>query len=98
MALAASLRDGYIDEPILVVDPEVTVKFNDPPRADADMAVNSVYWAIGKQTYIASGPVRVQPIAGMGAATQRAIQWSFVLGLPALVLAVGVWVLVVRRL
>jgi len=98
LGMGASLSDGYMDQRIPQMAPDKTITFLDPPRANADLVINSVYWLIGRQRFIAKGPAQVQPIAMMSDLTRRSLWVLCVVGLPLVVLAAGVIVLVVRRM
>ena len=50
-----------------------------------------------QKRYIAAGPALIKPVANMGKTTLRVIQVLSLVGLPLLVLAAGVVVMVVRR-
>lgn len=95
MGTAAGLVDGYLDEPVYVLDDGV--KRTDPPRANADLMINSIYWLSGWQDYIATGPVRVEPVAEIPQATLHVIWALCLLGLPLAVLGIGGIVLLVRK-
>jgi len=51
-----SLMDGYLDREVAVRDTKGTISLTDPPRANADLLINSAYWLIGRQNLIAAGP------------------------------------------
>ena len=97
LATAASLNYRYLEGPLLVLSEKRGWQFLEPAKSNADVVINSVYWLIGKQQYIAAGPVEVTPVARMDKATQIVIQAIFVGGLPALVLVAGAVVLLVRK-
>jgi len=98
LGMGPSLSDGYIDQRIPQMAADKTITFLDPPRANADLVINSVYWLIGRQRFIAKGPAQVQPIAMMSDTTRRILWGACVIGLPLVILAAGVIVLVVRRI
>ena len=97
LAMGGSLMDGYLDGRVQVLDSEGSISVTDPPRADADVVVNSAYWLIGRQWFIAPGPSMVQPIAMVPEATRKLLWGLTVIGLPAAVLLVGGIVLAIRR-
>jgi hypothetical protein len=70
---------------------------SDPPRGDTDVVVNSVYWLAGWDQYIAAGAAQAKPIAMMTRSTLLGIQLAYLLVLPALVLAVGGIVMLMRK-
>jgi len=96
LPMAASFLDGYLDGEV----PSLAgggLTMTDPPRANADVAVNSVYWLIGKTDWIASGPVRVKPVA-LISPTASVVLWVLcVICIPLVVLAIGGTVMLLRR-
>jgi len=97
LPLAASLVNEYLDRQVPVLDSNGTWSLTDPPRSNAEVIVNSVYWLIGKDGWIARGPVWVKPVEMISEAALTALWALCVIGLPALVLAVGGGVLLIRR-
>ena len=89
-----SFIDGYLDEPVPVLDRGI--RFADPPRANADLVINSLYWLIGRQEYIAAGPAHIRPV-DVSSNQKTALGVVCVLVLPAVVLAIGGLVMLVRR-
>ena len=67
------------------------------PHANTDLLVNSVYWAIGQDDYIAAGPARAKPIGDLSRGARSALWVVCVLLLPAGVLVAGASVMVHRR-
>ena len=88
--------DGYLDSQIPVLKGDA-LTLTDPPRTNADVVINSVYWLIGRERYIARGPTRVTPIAMIPRGKLTALWILCVVALPALVLALGGVVLFFRR-
>jgi hypothetical protein len=89
------LLDEYLDAPVLA-GPRAD-RTEPAPRANADLVINSIYWLVGREDYIAAGPARVQPIRNID---RGALRWLWVLcvaGLPLAVLGAGGAVLLVRR-
>ena len=96
MGLGQSFLDGYLDEPISLLGEKTEYDVTDPPRANADLVVNSAYWLCANDRYIAAGPVRVKPVN----VSESTRQWLWVLcviGLPLIVVGVGAVVLLTRR-
>jgi hypothetical protein len=90
------LRDGYLDEQV-PVGGEVA-RTADPPRANADLVINGVYWLCGREGYIAAGPAVFEPIdPEISPARLRLLQAAGILGVPLAVLAIGGAVLLMRR-
>lgn len=96
-ALAGGLEDQYLQEPIETLNPDQTVSVQPPPRSDADVIVNSVYWLLGRQGYIAAGPAEVRPIAQLDQKAQWILQAIFIGALPLVLLSAGGVVLFVRK-
>ena len=97
MGMGPGLRDGFLNQRVGVLNPDQSLTLSDPPRANADVIINSAYWLVGLHRYIAKGPAKVKPIAIVEPTTLMAIQLACVLGLPAIVLAIGGMVLFMRR-
>jgi len=58
LGVSSSFTDGYLDREVAVRDAKGTITLTDPPRANADLVINSVYWLIGRKNLIAPGPVQ----------------------------------------
>ena len=96
MSVGASLTDGYLDREVQVHDAKGTISLADPPRANADLAINSVYWLIGRQGLIASGPVQAT-MREIPPTLKNVLIVIYCVLLPLLVLAVGGLVLYQRK-
>ena len=96
LGMGRSLTDGYLSQPVPVQDAKGTMTLADPPRANADVVINSVYWLTGRENYIAAGPAGAQLVL-IGNAARTVLATIFVVALPALVLAAGATVMVMRR-
>lgn len=96
MGMAASLTDPYVTSQVQVQKENAFV-FEDPPRGNMDVVVNSVYWLCGRGDLIASGPIAVRPIRNIPKGTQQVLWTLCVVGLPAVVLGIGGLVLLMRR-
>lgn len=96
LGVGSSLMDGYLDREVAVRDTKGTISLTDPPRANADVVINSAYWLIGRQNLIASGPVQAtmkEIPPGM-----KALLVVIYCGvLPALVVGIGSLVMLRRR-
>jgi hypothetical protein len=95
MGMAIGLMDEYVNSSILGLT-EGTVQTYDPPRANPDLIVNSVYWLIGKERFIASGPARIEPVRDMSRATRATLWIVCVIVLPVAVLGAGGIVMLLR--
>jgi hypothetical protein len=73
------------------------IRTEDPPRTNVQLVVNSAYWLVGQERYIAAGALKVQPVEAM-TNTQITLIWLFcVVLLPLGVLAAGGMVLLMRK-
>jgi len=97
LALAAGLVDGYLDQRVGQLDAKGAVSLADPPRANADVAVNSVFWLTGRESRIAAGPVQIKPVELISPNVLAWIRGLCLAGLPLAAAAIGVVVLLVRR-
>ena len=99
LPMAISLLDGYLDAKVDTGGAEVSGErmSSSPPRANADVIINSVYWLSGHESFISRGPVRIKPVELLPAKTMSAIRWSVTLGIPALILAIGGIVMLIRK-
>ena len=59
-ALALLVPEGGISYTLMGLANRYVV--SDPPKANADFVTNSVYWLIGRQQYIGSGPAQIRPV------------------------------------
>ena len=91
-----SFTDGYLTQAVPVQDAKGTVTLTDPPRANADVVINSVYWLTGRENYIAAGPAGTQLVL-IGQTTRSVLAIIFVVVLPVLVLGAGAAIMVMRR-
>ena len=97
MTLGAGLVDGYLDQRVGQLDARNTLVFSDPPRTNADVVINSLYWLVGREALISAGPVQVQPVAMIGQATMNLLRAIYLVGLPLAVGLGGAAVLLTRR-
>jgi len=96
LGVGSSLMDGYLDREVAVRDTKGTISLSDPPRANADLVVNSAYWLIGRENLIASGPVQAtMKEIPPGMKVLLVVIYCGVL--PALVVGVGSLVMLKRR-
>jgi len=96
LGMGRSFSDDYLAQRVLELDPHGGVRFADPPRADGDLLVNCAFWILGKEDYIASGPIRAEPVNVSGPA-RDILAVVFVLAVPAAVMCLGGLVMLVRR-
>jgi hypothetical protein len=95
MGLGGGLVDWYLTSPVRSI--EAGYRTTAPPRANAELVVNSAYWLIGRERLIAAGPVRIKPVESISATTQAILWAGCVLALPAAMLIVGAMIALVRR-
>jgi len=96
MTVGASLTDGYMDREVPVRDAKGTLSLADPPRANADLPINSVYWLIGRQGLIASGPMQAT-MREIPPTLKTVLMVAYCVVLPLIVLAVGGLVMYRRK-
>ncbi|MFP4139511.1 MAG: hypothetical protein ACLFVH_09135 [Phycisphaerae bacterium] len=97
LGVGAGLADQYLNEPVLQLREDGGSKLTDPPSANADLVINSCLWLTGWDQYIASGPTYIHPI-DMIDPVEMDILWSiYVVGIPGVVLAIGMVVMAMRR-
>jgi hypothetical protein len=97
LGLASSLRDMYLTAQSPRMDPDGGTQLADPPRTNADVVLNSVYWLAGVERYIAAGPARVKPVEMIGPATRGWLWALCVVVLPLATVIAGAAVMVARR-
>lgn len=88
LSVAASLTDGYLDREVPVRDAKGTLSLDDPPRANADLPINSIYWLVGRPGLIAAGPARAT-IREIPPATKNLLIVAYCVVLPLVVLGIG---------
>jgi hypothetical protein len=92
LSVGASLTNGYLDREVPVRDAKGTLSLDDPPRANADLAINSVYWLIGRPGLIAAGPVQAT-MREIPPTFKNVLIVAYCVALPLLVLGIGGFVL-----
>ena len=96
LGLSTALSDDYINRQVEVFDARGTLTLTDPPKANADIVVNSLYWLTDKPGYIAAGPSGTQFVIIDGR-TRAILSAMFVLVLPIAVLVCGGIVMMARK-
>ena len=96
LAMADSLVDGYIDVEV-TSDQGGAMVVGEPPRANADVVINGVYWLVGRDQQIAAPAHVGQPIQAVSEPTRMALWVICVVVAPLLVAGLGAVVMVVRR-
>ncbi len=96
LGLTLGLIDGYLDQELGIIDARGLADRAPPPRANADLVINSVYWLIGQQNYIAAGPANADVIV-INDQTRRMLAVLLIGVLPLLVVMAGVTIMTMRR-
>ena len=96
LGVGSSLMDGYLNREVAVRDAKGTISLSDPPRANADLLINSAYWLIGRQNLIASGPVQAT-MKEIPPGLKVMLVVVYCVLLPALVGGIGGLVMLKRR-
>jgi hypothetical protein len=97
LTTGAGLVDGYLDRPVGQLDARNTLTLTDPPRANADVVINSIYWLIGREALISAGPAQIRPVPMIPPATMNLLRAIYLIGLPLGVAGLGAAVLLARR-
>ena len=95
MGVGGGLVDWYLTSPVRSL--EAGYRTTAPPRANAELVVNSVYWLIGRERLIAAGPMRIKPVEQMSPITQTILWAGCVIALPTTLLLIGAAVGLMRR-
>ncbi|MFB3891223.1 MAG: hypothetical protein ACE15C_04275 [Phycisphaerae bacterium] len=98
LGVGASFPDQFLGTtPIPFLKGDGKIGTIDPPRSNADLVINSAYWLLAQDRFIAAGPSQIKPVEMMSS-TKLSVLWAIcVLGLPAVVLVVGGVVFARRR-
>ena len=96
MSVGTSLTDGYLDSEVPVRDNKGTLSLTDPPRADADLPINSVYWLIGRPGLISAGPVQAT-MREIPPTLRSTLIVAYCVVLPLLVVGIGGLVMYRRK-
>jgi len=95
LGIAAGFTDRYLKSPVSVAGE--SFRSEPPPRSNPMLVVNSAYWLIGRDGYIAAGPGGTEPVAAMSK-TMRSWIWIIcVIALPLTLLGIGGVVMLVRK-
>jgi hypothetical protein len=96
LGVGASMTDSYLQANVEVHAQNRTTSLADAPAMDADLVINSVLWLGGLQERIAAGPAVSKPI-NVQSHTRTMLMIACAIGLPLLVLASGVCVMLTRK-
>ncbi len=88
MTVGASLTSGYLDQEVPERDAKGALSLADPPRANADLPINSIYWLIGKQGLISSGPAQAT-MREIPPTLRTALVAAYCVVLPLLIVGIG---------
>jgi len=88
MTVGASLTNGYLDQEVPVRDSKGALSLADPPRANADLPTNSIYWLIGRPGLISSGPVQAT-MREIPPTLRTLLVAAYCVALPLLVVGIG---------
>lgn len=97
LGVGFSLTDMFLSTPVQQQSKQGGYELVPPPRDNLDLLVNAAYWLVGKESYIAAGPVTVEPVRAMEPETQITLWVLCVLVLPAAVIVAGLMVMAARR-
>ncbi len=97
LGVGMSLVDGYLNSGVSVIGPDGSITMTDKPAANADLVINSAYWLIGREKYIAAGPASGKPIAMIPPTTAIVLKIAYWIVLPGLIVGLGVLVALFRR-
>jgi hypothetical protein len=98
LGTGASVLDGYLTERVpRIGGKNDRLSFDPPPTANADLVINAVMWLSGRADLIGAGPVIMPPVGRIAEGQMAAIRGLVWILLPALVLAAGGAVFVIRR-
>jgi hypothetical protein len=92
MTVGASLSSGYMDQEVPVRDAKGTLSLADPPRTNADLPINSIYWLIGRQGLISSGPIQAT-MREIPPTLYNALVVAYCVVLPMLIVGLGLLVM-----
>ncbi len=97
LAAGESFTDHYLQNPVYNISEDGTMVPEPPPVADVDLLTNSIYHLSGKDEYIGAGPSIIEPIGQIASGTMLGVKIIFGLAWPALMFAVGIVVMIVRK-
>jgi len=97
MSVGASMQDWYVTRPIGVSDGKGGFSFDEPPKINTTLVVNSLYWMTDKADYIAAGPGSNKTIGMVDDETEVALKVMSLAGFPLAVLILGAVVMFLRR-
>jgi hypothetical protein len=96
LGMGMSFIDQYLSQGVPRIVGGKRIDTEDPPTADADVVVNSVYHLIGKDEYIGAGPTLVEPI-DIAPPAMVIVKAALGIMYPLVFLATGIAVMLMRR-
>ena len=96
LGVGQALTDDYLRQPVPVADAKGALTLTEPPQGNVDLVVNSLYWLIGTENYIAAGPAATQLVVITDTA-RRFLAIVLVGVLPAMAIMAGVAIMAMRR-
>jgi len=96
LGLAESLTDGYIDVEV-ASDRDGALVVGEPPRANADVVINGIYWLVGRDQQIAAAAQVGRPIRAVSETVRMTLWVVCVVVAPLLVAGLGAMVMILRR-
>ncbi len=97
LGVGKGLTDRHLSIPPKHTDEQGREITESLPRGNIDLLINSLYWVLDQDSYIASGPAIAKPIGDLSRATRSTLWVICVLLLPAGMLALGAVVMILRR-
>ncbi len=92
-----SFDDSYLGQQVPELGEGGGISLTDPPSANADLVVNGLYWLIGREGYIASGPVQIPPVRPIESGALSLLKGLVIIVLPLVILGIGGLVMFFRR-
>ena len=97
MSVGAAMQDWYVTRPIGVSDGKGGFSFDEPPKINTTLVLNSLYWMTDKADYIAAGPGSNKTMGTVNEETEVVLKAVSLAGFPMVVLIVGAVVMFFRR-
>ena len=96
--MAQTYDDAFLSSPVPRITAAGTLdRKTPPPVRTLDLLVNSCYWLADRKAYIGAGPADLKPVGYIAKGEMTTVKFLVIGVWPALVLAVGVFVMVIRR-
>jgi len=95
--VGAAMQDWYVTRPIGVSDGKGGFSFDEPPRINTTLVVNSLYWMTDRADYIAAGPGSNKTMGTIDEDDEVVLKAMSLAGFPLAVLLVGAVVMFFRK-